>query len=76
MTIISPEIRRAIEAAQGLPVEVIDPQSQQVYVVVSAEMFEKLKHLVDDWSRRSMYPTMAKVMEMTGRTWTPTTLSP
>ena len=63
MILISPEIRQALEAAQGGPIEVVDPTTQRVYVVVSAETFEKLQAIMDDWNPRSMYPTMAQVMQ-------------
>jgi hypothetical protein len=63
MTMISPEIQQALEAAHGGPIKVVDPTTQRVYVVVPAEAFEKLRAMVDDWDPRSMYPTMAEVMQ-------------
>ena len=50
-------------AQQGTPVEVVDPVTQQVYYLISAEQFEKLvPSLSDAFNPREAYPAIDKVM--------------
>src|SRR5262245_43706981 len=37
----------AVEAAQGKPVEVIDPQTQRTYVLLSSEQYQRVRGLVE-----------------------------
>jgi len=48
MTLITPELKRAIEQAGGGPVRLEDPESKAVYVLLSAEVYERLRRLIDD----------------------------
>ncbi len=43
MVILSPEQRSAIEEAGDRPVPIIDPETQQTYVLIKAEVFERLR---------------------------------
>ena len=58
MTSISDELRQAVSAAAGRPVEVVDPETNTVYVLITQEMFGQLsKHAAEDLSedeRRSL----------------------
>jgi len=46
-TEITPELRQAIIAADDVPVEIVDSQSQQHYVLLKAEFYERLKRVLD-----------------------------
>jgi hypothetical protein len=52
------------EAAEtGTPVEVVDPATNRVYYLVSAEQFQKMAAtLSGDFDPREFYPTIEKVM--------------
>jgi hypothetical protein len=46
MTTLSIEIRKAIEEAGGQPLEVIDPETHERYMLVKAELFDRLSKLL------------------------------
>ena len=50
MDTLTPELRQAIEQAGDSPVRLMDPETHRAYVLVSAEVFERL--LLDDADRR------------------------
>jgi hypothetical protein len=45
---IPTEIKHAVEQSHGAPVELLDTASNERYVVIRAEIFERLKHLFAD----------------------------
>ena len=55
------ELQAAV--GQGTPVEVVDPATQQVYYLISAEQFQKFKAVLsEDFDPREAYPVVDKVM--------------
>ncbi len=64
-TDLTSELRQAIEAANGRPVEIVDAKTNEKFILLRSEVYDQLKSsiLQDDWSPRRMYDTMAKVME-------------
>ncbi len=54
-------MREAAEA--GTPVEVVDPATNRVYYLVSAEQFQRMAAtLRDDFDPREFYPMIDKAM--------------
>ena len=54
-------LREAAEA--GTPVEVVDPATNQVYYLISAEQFQRMTAtLSGDFDPREFYPMIDKVM--------------
>ncbi len=49
MDTLTPELKQAIEQAGDSPVRLMDPQTQRSYVLVSAEVFDRL---LDEDDRR------------------------
>jgi hypothetical protein len=45
---LSEELRQELAREGDRPIEVVDPGTQKVYVLVSAEIFERLKPLLDE----------------------------
>jgi hypothetical protein len=43
---LTPEIRKALEDAGDQPLEIIDPETHQRYMVVRAEVFDRIQLLV------------------------------
>ena len=43
MTTITPELRQAIEQAAGAPVQITDPETQAAYIIVKAEVYERIR---------------------------------
>ena len=50
MDTLTPELKQAVEQAGDSPVRLMDPETHRAYVLVSAEVFERL--LLDDEDRR------------------------
>ncbi len=66
MTTITPEIRQAIEQAGEQPVQLTDPETKSVYVIVRAEVYERMRALCDDFDIRDAYPLMDQVAAREG----------
>ena len=47
MATITPEQRQAIEKAGGQPVRVDDPENRTQYVLIKAELYDRMKSLLD-----------------------------
>lgn len=45
---LSDEIRREIERQGDRPIEVIDPDTNRVYVLIAREQYERLRPLLED----------------------------
>lgn len=45
---LSPELQQALSAAPEVPLEVIDPVTQQAYVLVRAEVYQRIQALLGD----------------------------
>ena len=50
MDTLTPELKQAVEQAGGSPVRLMDPETRRAYVLVSAEVYERL--LLEDDDRR------------------------
>lgn len=48
MTTLTPELRKAVEEAGGQPIEIIDPETQRRYVLLRADVYERLNVLFED----------------------------
>ena len=57
-TLITPELRQAIDDARGAPVRLEDPERRAAYVVLSAEEYERLRS-IDTGDVEAMYPMIA-----------------
>ncbi len=43
MVVLSPELQRAIGEAGDRPVPIVDPETQQTYLLIKTEVFERLQ---------------------------------
>ncbi len=66
MTTITPEIRHAIEQAGEQPVQLNDPETNSVYIIVRADVYERMRVLCDDFDIRDAYPLMNQVAAREG----------
>jgi hypothetical protein len=48
MMVLSPEQRRMVDGADDRPVPIIDPETRQTYLIVKAEVFERLRALREE----------------------------
>ena len=67
MTAITPETRHAIEQAGEQPVQLTDPETKSVYVIVRADVYERIRSMCDDFDIRDAYPLMDQVAAREGR---------
>jgi hypothetical protein len=47
-TLLSNEQQREIEQQGGRPIEVVHPDTQEVYMIVPGEVYDRLRALLDD----------------------------
>jgi hypothetical protein len=52
MTSFTPELRQAVELAGDQPVEITDPQTNTAYVLLKADVYRRLRELLDEGDRR------------------------
>lgn len=63
MTSLNSELSEAVRDAGDSPVRVVDPVTNQAYVLVREDAFERLRvAAADDWHPRDMQAEMARVM--------------
>jgi hypothetical protein len=65
-TILSDDLRQAIEKERGSPVHLIDAATNEHYVLMRAEQYEKVKAVFEhddrDFNPREAYPFVEEVM--------------
>jgi hypothetical protein len=67
MTTITPELRRAIEEGGGQPTRLVDPETNEAYVLIPAEQFEKLRSLLSERGEiGNPYPSVDRVFGAEG----------
>jgi hypothetical protein len=66
MTAIPSEIRQAIEQAGDAPLQLTDPETNATYVIIRAEVYERMRALCDDFDIRELYPMMNEVAAREG----------
>lgn len=60
MDTLTTELKRAIEQAGDAPVVLTDPDTQQVYVLVSAKVYEALLESAEDEREQAAFRSVAK----------------
>ena len=45
---LTPDLSRELEGVDGRPLQVVDPVTQKVYVIVSGDLFDRLRPLFDE----------------------------
>jgi hypothetical protein len=66
MPVISPELKRAVDQSGELPVELTDPETNSVYVLLRAEVYEQVQALCEEFHVRDMYPMMNELADREG----------
>ena len=56
---LTPEQRRELGGSE--PARAVDPESKQTYVLVRAEIYDRLKSILDDVDPETMYPLLAQI---------------
>jgi hypothetical protein len=53
MTILTPELKQAIEQAGDEVIRLEDPQTRQIYVLLKAEVYESIREILGDEARQA-----------------------
>jgi hypothetical protein len=64
MTTLTPEQRQEIQNAGGEPVRITDPETQTEYVLLKADVYDRIRASADD--TRAAYPLAMKVLGRDG----------
>ena len=65
-SLLSDELRLAIEKDGGSPVHLVGTTTDESYVIMRAEVYERLRVLGDDFDIRDAYPLMDQVAARQG----------
>ena len=60
MDTLTPELKRAVEQAGDSPVRLTDPETHRTYVLVSAEVYERLLRDEEDRREQAAFLRAAK----------------
>jgi hypothetical protein len=60
MDTLTPELRQAVEQAGDSPVRLMDPETHRAYVLVSAEIFERMLSDEEDRQQQAAFLRVAK----------------
>src|SRR4051794_42672 len=60
MDTLTPELKRAVDQAGDSPVRLMDPETRRAYVLVSAEVYDRLLLKEEDWREQEAFLRAAK----------------
>jgi hypothetical protein len=66
MTPLTTEQRQLLQQGGGEPLRLIDPDTNQHYVLVRAEVYEQLQSLQMDLDPRDLYPALHRALRDEG----------
>ena len=66
MPVISPELKRAVDQSGESPVQLTDPETNSVYVLLRADVYERMRAMCEDFHVRDMYPMMNELADREG----------
>ena len=69
MMTLTSELRRAVEEAGDLPVEITDPQTNASYVLVKAEIFGRMKERLEEEQDQREKDAWAKLSRRARSEW-------
>ena len=55
-TEITPELRQVVRAAENTPIELVDPETQEQFVLLRADLYARLAAALEQQEVRAMYP--------------------
>jgi hypothetical protein len=66
MTELTLDQRKLLEESGGQPVRLIDPDTRKQYVLVPAELYDRLRSKQADLDPRDLYPALHRVLRDEG----------
>jgi hypothetical protein len=69
MTTLTPELRQAVEQAGDQPVEINDPQTNTGYILLRADVYKRMRELLEDDEDRREKEAWAKLGRKARSDW-------
>jgi hypothetical protein len=69
MTTITPEQRIAVAEAGDVPIELADPQTGTAYVLMRADVYERMRSLLEDEEARREQPAWSRLARKARDQW-------
>ena len=66
METLTPEQRKLLQQAGGQPLRLIDPDTNQQYILVRAELYEQLQSANTGLDPRDLYPALHRALRDEG----------
>ena len=66
MTTLTPEQRQLLKASGAEPLRLLDPDTNEEYVLVKAEAYSQIQAVLEDLDPREMYPALHRAMHEEG----------
>ena len=59
MDTLTPELKRAVEEAGDSPLRLLDPETRQAYVILNAEIYDRMLSDLDDRREEGVFLNLA-----------------
>ena len=66
MSTLTKEQCQLLHEKEGEPLRLLDPDTNREYVLVQAEVFEQLRHLLSDLNPRELYSALHRALRDEG----------
>ncbi len=66
MTTLTQEQRQLLKQGGGEPLRLVDPETNQEYVLLQAEVYQRLQVLLKDLAPRELYPLLHRALQDEG----------
>jgi hypothetical protein len=66
MPMISPELKKVIGESGDSPILLTDPETNSAYILLRAEVYERMRVLCEEFDVREMYPMMNELAAREG----------
>jgi hypothetical protein len=66
MTTLTQEQRQLLKQGGDEPLRLLDPETNQEYVLLQAEVYQRLQTLLEDLDPRELYPSLQRALRDEG----------
>jgi hypothetical protein len=66
MATLTVEQRNLLKQASGEPLRLVDPDTNQEYVLLPADLYEQLRSVLSDLDPRDLYPALHRALRDEG----------
>jgi hypothetical protein len=69
MTVLTPELRQAVELAGDQPVEITDPQTNAAYVLLKADVYRRMREILEEEEDRREKDAWSRIGQKARSQW-------